>query len=594
MADLHAPLRELDRHFADFIQQLAGEANPPLYWAAALVSRDAGQGHVCLELQHYAGQTLELNNTQQPLPALQEWHHSLQAFPQIVGQAGDYTPLILEQGRLYLGRYWLLEQEVAAAIGHRASQQRPAAPRAAQCLNTLFPDNEQSPDWQKVAAAMALLKPLLVISGGPGTGKTSTVVRILALINSLSPDAPRILLAAPTGKAAHRLQQSISAAVGDLPLDEASKQQLQLPVQTLHRLLGIRADGSTLYQRSNPLHAEWVVVDEVSMVDLSLMQQLLDALPQQGRLLLLGDRNQLASVEAGSVLGDICARAQSDGYSAQLHQALQGLGLPLPGGKPGMALNDCIVQLQHSYRFRSDSGIGQLAAATLEGDLPQWQATLQDSDALQHLAISAEQLPAQCQSLIREHYLGWWEMTADVALEAMQAIQILAVTREGPLGVKSINQLIEHELRHRLGIRANEPWYPGRPVMVMRNDYRLKLFNGDVGITLADPANPGQLRVWFRDQAGQVHGHHPARLPAHETAYAITVHKSQGSEYQEVILVLPQHDSPLLSRELIYTAISRAKQRFQLWGDMGQIGTGIGRRVERQSGLIDKLWHPHE
>ncbi len=600
---------ELDFHFARFIGELAHSNAPELLLAACLVSRQTGEGNVCVDLGVYADKPLFRNPRQEAIPdliapSLDVWKTVLSA-TDVVGKPGDPAPLILDQHhRLYLGRYWQFESDLVAQVLSRVAQPWEAVDlaRLKEGLARLFPTQGVGPDWQMIAAAIAVLQRFAVISGGPGTGKTTTVTRILALLMEQSrPARIRIALAAPTGKAAARLTESIKQAKTHLDCDPTAKEAIPEEASTIHRLLGgVPERPRFRHHADNPLHLDVLVVDEASMVDLPLMARLVDALPARARLILLGDKDQLSSVEAGSVLGDICDSGQVRGYSPSLVNVLNdlmGCRLETTDDRSQALIRDSIVVLRKSYRFGSDSGIGTLAKAVNSGAAKAAVASL-DAKRFEDIAwhsVTAAQLPARLAEIAVEGYGAYLNATDPFdVLEQFNRFRVLCALREGPFGVEQVNRYIELALQQRRLIRTEGRWYAGRPVMIKRNDYHLRLFNGDIGIVLRDPAADHRLRAYFIMPDGSVRKILPNRLPEHETAYAMTIHKSQGSEFAHTVIILPDIDAPVLTRELIYTAITRAKQRADLWATEAIFKLAIARRVERSSGLKDALWRNEE
>ena len=433
-----------------------------------------------------------------------------------------------------------------------------------------------------------------MISGGPGTGKTTTVAKLLAALIQLSGEQKcRIRLAAPTGKAAARLTESLGGALQKLPLTEAQLALFPNEASTLHRLLGAQPGSQRLrYHAGNPLHLDVLVVDEASMIDLTMMSRLVDALPPHARVIFLGDRDQLASVEAGAVLGDICTYA-SFGYTAARAQELARLtGCALePDNSPvAGALRDSLCLLQKSYRFGSDSGIGQLAAAVNRGDRHSTRGVFDGTftDIEKKSLQSTEEYQAMLDDALEgyQYFLTCVQQqnTPEQVIAAFGEYQLLCALREGPFGVSGLNDRLEQLLAQKRKINRlpHSRWYEGRPVMISRNDSALGLFNGDIGIAL----DRGQgLRVWFMLPEGSVKSVQPSRLPEHDTAWAMTVHKSQGSEFNHAALILPTQLSPVITRELIYTAITRARQRLSLYTDERVLIQAIAARTERRSGL---------
>ncbi|NLS13107.1 exodeoxyribonuclease V subunit alpha [Vibrio sp. SM6] len=505
----------------------------------------------------------------------------------------------------------------------------PNGVRALEQLDTLVPLSACI-NWQKVAAAVALTRRFAVISGGPGTGKTTTVTKLLAALLELDPATrPTIKLVAPTGKAAARLTESMGKAVHALPIDPDQKAHIPTEASTLHRLLGAIPNSAEFrHHRHNPLHLDILVVDEASMVDLSLMYKLVDALPQHARLILLGDKDQLASVEAGAILGDICA-FQRQGYSRQQAAMLAKLTGFEPLAASAARVNisapvaDSLCMLQKSYRFDARSGIGQLAKAINSGQVAQLETVWRlQFDDISHAPLNHDSYHEMIQTLVAQYraYLqlvphplsqfalashdqstlaalssaqrkAAMEEKAKQALSAFNRCRLLCALREGDFGVTGLNHRIERALAARRLIHTQEElWYAGRPVMVTRNDHALGLYNGDIGICLLDESlEPARLKVFFELPNGQIKAVLPSRVPEHETAYAMTVHKSQGSEFEFTLMVLPPNISPILTRELIYTGVTRAKQRLALYADLAILNRGISVKTERASGLISRL-----
>lgn len=588
------PLTDLDLHFARLIGRLAGDQRPELLTAAALTSHVTGAGDVCLQLDQWSGRTIGEEGDGVCLPDRAEWIELLRD-SSVVGGPGDFKPLILDgAGRLYLQRYWAYEQQLSDLLRERSLQDVSGIDeeKLQQGLALLFPPQaDVAVDWQKVAAAVAVRKRLAVISGGPGTGKTSTVVRILALLQQQAVARPLVIaLAAPTGKAAARLQESIQAARARLPMPAELLETIPTQAMTLHRLMGSRPDRVQFrHDADNPLSVDLLVIDEASMVDVALMAKVVAALPITARLILLGDRNQLASVEAGAVLGDICG--DKAGYTAECQQWLERLtGQTLPDeGRAQNPLADAVVQLRHSYRFGDQSGIGQLAGAVNRGEGESAQQLLVQAEPDDVRLLDKEDDPVVFAAAIYRDYLQRIAEGCGVAeiFSAFDSFRVLCALRSGPAGVTGLNQEIRQQLERDGLIHRGVSWYPGRPVLITRNDHNLKLYNGDIGILLANET--GEQQVCFQTSEG-VRWVSPARLPPHETAFAMTVHKSQGSEFDRVLLVLPERDSPLLSRELIYTGLTRSRQEFILSDRHGMLIPAVGRRTRRASGLREKLW----
>lgn len=629
-------LRRLDAALAAQLLRLDAQARPALLVATALLAQMEGRGHTCLPLSvllqapvEWLGWPAEAVQGEQGLHAL--WQHLpatldgwRQALDSPVLRPADQVdagqPLVLggtlQAPLLYLRRYAAYEQRVGQGLRERALARVPYSRELARSwLDRLFGPAGPETDWQRVACAVALRAPLAVITGGPGTGKTYTAARLLALQLAVhaGPAPLRVALAAPTGKAAARLKQSIDKALVDLPvppdvLNLRALVDAMGPARTLHSLLGARPDTRRMrHHAAHPLDVDVLMVDEASMVHLEMMDALLAALPPQARLILLGDKDQLASVEAGAVLGDLCRHAVRGAYSADTVtdvQAVAGQQIPAPycaqgeeaGAAPAVA--QVTVMLRQSRRF--EGPIGELAWAVNQGDAAMARAALNKGQAM----LSAWR-PATAQAvseLALDAGGGWADFAARVrsapqdpalhapwvkgVLQAFDRLRILCAVREGEWGVAGLNAIVQKALAEQAGlpISAGE-WYAGRPVMVLRNDAQTGVFNGDVGVALP-PADGQGLRVWFQDGEA-LRSVAVMRLPDVQTAFAMTVHKSQGSEFAHTVLVLPPGGADMLSRELVYTGITRARERFTLVEAAdGLLEAALARPSVRASGLM--------
>ncbi|MFI5395888.1 MAG: exodeoxyribonuclease V subunit alpha [Candidatus Binatia bacterium] len=609
-------LSPLDEHFARAVGRMADERRPEVLLAAALTSRHVGNGQVCVHLARLVESGRLVNAAGDPVegawPEPGQWLEALRSSP-LVSDGSVATPLVLDDvGRLYLRRYWEHQARLAAAIRARATQVDSNIDGAwlRQGLDCLFPANGVSAesaeiDWQRIAALLAAQRRFCVISGGPGTGKTYTVVKILALLVEQALRASgrtlRVTLVAPTGKAAARLSESIQRAKNDLDCSEEVKNAIPEEAATIHRCLGTAWGSSTRFRHDadTPLLTDVVLIDEASMVDLALMSRLVAAVPPQARLILLGDKDQLASVEAGAVLGDICNTGVRRSYSRALVEdiaRLTGDHLRLDADAPrATGIWDCIVQLTRSYRYGPESGIGALARAINAGDGTKAVAVLESSD-YSDVALAEPAEDAGLSEALREAVLQGFQpflsqQTAEQQLRALERFRVLCAHRRGPGGVEEVNQQIEQALAGAGLIRPQGQYYNGRPIIVTRNDYQLKLFNGDVGLITGDPAGaPSQRVAFFLGTDGEPRCLSPSRLPPHETVYAMSIHKSQGSEFDQVAVLLPPRISPVLSRELLYTAVTRARHRVTIHATKEVVEQAIARRVERASGLRDLLW----
>jgi exodeoxyribonuclease V alpha subunit len=637
-------------------------------WRAALaVSLATAEGHVCVPLGNLLDAQASGELFPGDAPALSVWRDALfgsglcapaSLASALAGDAqADAFPLLLdEHDRLYLARYYGYEARLAAALGRKlaAGGHMSITPDDRARLRRYFgdgvlvgPDGKHEPNWQMAAAALALQRSLVVLSGGPGTGKTTTVVGLLACL--LERDANlRVALAAPTGKAAQRMQEALTARQ-DLP--ETVRQALPDAAVTLHRLLGVLPESAEQVGRrfrhhaGNPLPYDLVVVDEASMIDLSMATQLLEAVPDGARLILLGDKDQLAAVEAGAVFGELSAqRSFSPGMRARLLDALEWPhGEPPPPGplasgdasRTARGLEDTVVWLERNYRFGSHSAIGRLATAIKAGKGIEARREFTVADVSASASVSLDgaitqttaadrvllsedggiQLSPANLNALADGYAAYLDAladavttigqlgdlaaatTADIAMVAQPVFaafgrfRVLCATRGGRRGVEFLGAQLTTVLARRAGVALGAgggAWFAGRPVLVTQNEYALNLFNGDIGIAL--PLGPsGTLRVAFATPDGGYRLYSPASLPAHETAFAMTIHKSQGSEFERVAIVLPEQASRVLSRELIYTGVTRARRQAWVCAPWQVIASAIARPTQRDGGLTDRL-----
>ena len=651
-------LRALDKAFVAFLHELEPQGDPLVLLAAALTSHQLGHGHVCLDLFETLKapdfalslppegdvQTGSMLLPSQLLEALDGAHWcKVLASSRLVALAADGSheaqqrPLVLSGKRLYLRRYWTYERRIDSALRQRLAAHEATPDDLPERLSGLFGVAKSGApiDWQKLACALATRGAFSIVTGGPGTGKTTTVVRLLALLQAPAVESGkplRIRLAAPTGKAAARLTESISQQVRTLAVADNVRDKIPCEVTTVHRLLGSRPGTRHFrHHAGNRLPLDVLVVDEASMIDLEMMANLLDALPAHARLVLLGDKDQLASVEAGAVLGDLCRDAEAGWYNPQTRDWLQaisgeqlgasGLHEDTDGTHP---LAQQVVMLRHSRRFGEGSGIGQLArwVNQQQADEARKLLAVRTHADLFSLALKGEHDHALERLLLEghgdgpqgyRHYLSllrrqrpaadaaledprWTEWAREV-LQAFDAFQLLCAVRKGPWGVDGLNLRITSALLKARLIDSDQQWYEGRPVLMTRNDYGLGLMNGDIGIALKlperdDPQARQVLRVAFprNDGQGGVRFVLPSRLNDVETVYAMTVHKSQGSEFAHTALILPDALNPVLTKELIYTGITRAKDWFSLIEPRpGVFEEAVRRKVKRLSGLMLEL-----
>ncbi|MDN7931349.1 AAA family ATPase [Burkholderia metallica] len=726
--------------FARRIGDLSRRAGAPAAaarWAARAAfatSRATAGGHVCVALgalaQRYEAPPDEVRAA---LAA-----SGVVAFGTLA--RGDERPLIVDRhDHLYLSRYFDYERRLADALVAQAGTAVPdealAPDRLRDSLARYFGPPTREVDWQRVAAIVALTGRVTIVSGGPGTGKTTTVVGVLACLLDAHP-ALRVALAAPTGKAAQRMQEALHARAGDLPPELAAR--LPDTSYTLHRLLGGGGAAGFRHHRDNPLPYDLIVVDEASMIDVALAAHLLDALAPGARLVLLGDKDQLAAVEAGAVFAELSARpaftaaartriaqalgideaafvaalpVRDDAATAAVpaaHPVSAAVPAPAPSsarataarkpasrrktdtrqaslfddepqgdedsstnvapppaagpvpaetGDSGEAvkaaeaaawievgelawldaielppfdtgdaalasvtsmapdataaasapaaapapLADCVVWLERNYRFGLDSPIGRLSLAIRSGDV---QAALDALPADESAAASfhddaGESLASSTVERLARRFGAYLDALRDALaapvpdplplFDALNRFRILCATRSGLRGAEHVNALVAAHVRHaaRVPLAVGAHWFTGRPIMVTRNDYALGLFNGDIGVALPDAH--GVLRVWFRRADGTARAVSPAALPPHETAFALTVHKSQGSEFDEAALVLPASFGRVLTRELVYTAVTRARTRVQVIGPRRVLAQAVATRTQRDSGLAARV-----
>lgn len=532
----------LDTAFSRFLAQrstLNKSQQESFQAIIAELSFQQSQGHSCIRINNTEQQLIQASGLLTDDPAL--------------------SPLILEQNRLYLQRYWFYEHRLAQQIKKLLNQSFPQN-SFDSLLSRYFVDLIDETDWQKQATKKALSHAFTIITGGPGTGKTSTVVKILALLQELAEKEGRFLhiaLATPTGKAATRLQQSIGLSKNTLPCSELIKQQIPETVATLHRLLGAQPPSPYFnHNANNPLPYDLIVVDEASMVDLALMSKLVDALKPDSRLILLGDKDQLASVESGAVLADLTT-----------------------------ALPEYTVELKKSYRFKGE--IKALADAVNNQSVEQAWEILDNADPnISLLNVDLIDYAAEQYS----DYLLQIKNHVDfkTIFTTFSQFQLLCSNRQGDNGVVSINKKVEEKLVQQNKIQISGHWYIGRPVMIAQNNSAIQLYNGDIGICLFDKES-AKLAVFFLRPDGSIKKVLPSRVPEHETVFAMTIHKSQGSEFDECVCVLADKINPVLSKELIYTAITRAKIRLKIVSSYLVFSQTLQQSVVRTGGLLEKL-----
>jgi len=623
-----AVLEAADVHVARTLGRLGGEADESVLLAVALTVRAVRLGSVVADLAALSttvtvdeaapgadGEVVDVAALPWPEPA--GWVAAVAGSPLVaVGDDGPVDrPLRLLGSALALDRYWRHERRIVADLVGRSASPLPPVDHdlLRDGLDRLFPtDADDGPDLQRIAAAAAVLRSCTVVAGGPGTGKTTTVARILALLHEQAAVERRPLraaLAAPTGKAAARLQEAVQQqsalllAEGRLAPDFAAA-VAGTEAATLHRLLGWNPGNRSRFRhdRSNQLPHQVVVVDETSMVSLSMMARLLEAVRRSARLVLVGDPQQLASVEAGAVLGDVVGptadRLRMRPTARTELEAAAGVPVDADADDRPASIGDGVVVLRRNHRFAG--GIRDLAEAVRVGDADAVVGVLAgDRDDVRWLDVDAAERGAGDEVLlaaVRDRVVDQARrVIADAeagrardALEAMRGVQLLCAHRRGPYGVAAWRRDVERRLGEVVPGFAPYGWFAGRPLLITENDRQLQLYNGDTGVVVA--AGDG-LRCAF-ERRGEVVHVAPSRLAAVETLYAMTIHKSQGSQFGEVIVVLPDAASPILTRELLYTAVTRAERAVTVVGTEAAVRTAVARPVQRASGLRTRLWGP--
>ncbi|MDY6933754.1 MAG: exodeoxyribonuclease V subunit alpha [Spirochaetota bacterium] len=602
---------EIDRQFARLMTMLSCNDSIGLILAALIASNQTGKGNICVDIPSIAGRELfdvldgsEESNPKFKLPDEEEWIAELQSCS-VVGEPEDYKPLILDNdGLLYLYRYWAYERVLSTNIRRRLD----CVPDDIDIkllkdgISRLFPKDGEGDNWQLIASLSAVMRCMCIISGGPGTGKTSTVVKILVLLLEQAQARgyiPAIALAAPTGKAAAKLKDSIKNSRALLNCSDSIRVAILDETFTIHRLLeSIPGSPSFRYNAENQLRYDIIVIDESSMSDIALLTKLFEAIPLKSRIILLGDKDQLASIEAGAVLGDICDTGNEHGYSRDfINMVSQLIGSENPllnrfADEPPIA--DSLIILRQSYRFGQNSGIEALSLAVRDGDADDAIGILHD-ESFNDVSLINIMPDNSIRMAISEYIISGYKPyltteTPEKAYQLFSRFAILCMIRQGAYGVNKINELVEGVLKDEGLIALENRWYRGRPVMINRNDYSLKLFNGDSGIILPETGGDNKPRFFCPKPEGGFRTILPLKLPEHETVYAMTVHKCQGSEFEHALVLLPDRPNLALSRELIYTAITRAKKRVDIIGNEQILRYMINRPTLRKSGLRKLLW----
>lgn len=489
----------------------------------------------------------------------------------VIGSGETLSPMVLEGDSVYLHRFWKFEQELIIWLQQKSTGSEAVHSETVNAINDLFDDDKNEVNWQKVAVYISHLKKLTVITGGPGTGKTYTIDRIIRSHLNKDPKT-RIALSAPTGKAAQRLNDSLQTETLD---------RMDSPATTIHSLLGAKgSSGDFFYNKENKLPYDIIVIDEASMLDLNLWIHLIRAIPEAAGLILLGDKNQLASVEAGSILGDICSGSDNmfSDHFGELYP-----GMLQDNSKP--RLNDCIVELEKSYRFSEKSGIKKLSEAIINEDSEYTWSILKDQNYPDVQIREPSNLSIE--QLMDEYVLWPFSEMQDTGFdhEGYRRYQILCALRKGPYGVGEMNRRSEYLIKQKNKISQQREWYTGRPVIINRNHKQLKLRNGETGFARSKKGSGFEVFFEGRDYPVST-----ARLPEYECSFGITVHKSQGSEYENVALLLPKADNSILTKELLYTSVTRARRTLLVIGNRDILSSIVMKRIERRSGIQNKLW----
>ncbi len=582
-----------DRELIRFLENEYGALTEDEMVLTLFCSLFLNAGHVCLPLDRAPREWLRILDIpdselsagdlpEDPVPGISD--------SALFGTPEQDTPFVMGDNSLAFRRQYRLEQELMNRLRERTSdvplfsEESASAEEAAQHLRELFDGRGNQNRMQKAAAALSLVKPLLIISGGPGTGKTTTVAAITELHRRIRGGTLRLALAAPTGKAAGRMGEALKHEYKKMGHEEDA---LPAEAVTIHRLLrGTGERGLLPPAGRRTLDYDLVIVDEASMIDLNLMSRLVNHLGEHTRLILLGDRDQLASVEAGSVFADLCSKPENT-FSTEIAGMLKNLGVDLDvAAGDTEPLHDSILYLTKSYRFGSDSGIGQLAALVKEGEVDPGvlAGTFQKFGDISHHGFSFDTAGMQALAAGVSETLKRFSGIDDpeTLLEEWKREVWLTVHRRGADGSEQLNRYAEQLVQGR-GV-APGGWYHGRVIMITRNDYGLSVFNGDIGVCVKEPGSEGRMLVYIESGSG-MKVLPASRLVHYTPAWFMTVHKSQGSEFGRVNLLLPSRESPVQTRELIYTAITQARDTFHLYGRIEKLASGIARPTERFSGL---------
>lgn len=582
-------ISDLEKEFVRFLLELEENLPEEVIFAAVACIHAQQNGHLCFDLNNTAEwlfederSGIELNEIR-----LNAWKQALVSCS-LVSKDGSLQPMVLEDGRLYLHRYWNYEEELASWLRVKSKRSNSIDTVTKEVIQKFVKSGSDlfEIDWQQVALGLSFLKDLVVISGGPGTGKTHTVINILAAHSLVHGEKYRVALAAPTGKAARRLIESVDTGKDNLPKEILEETNLPESAFTVHKLLGSNATGTHFkFNKENKLPYDLVVIDEASMLDITMWVRLIRALDENTKLVVLGDKDQLASVEAGSILGDICNG--DNNFSQAISLELQKLlAVSVPSSESEISLNDCVVFLTRSYRFGEHSGIQKLAKAINESDVEAAMEVLKSSKYPDVKWIKPT--PGEIEKLIYEyavdHHTWYSGKSGEEQLSASHNKKILCALRRSNQGVEELNRVAEKLIRRKMNMLNSQEWYPGRIVMATRNNSLLKLRNGEIGIYKVKDAG----YIEFENQ--ETNKISTTRLTDYEPAYAITIHKSQGSEYNDIAILLSNEDNPILSKEILYTSVTRARENTLVCASESIIRKAIEKNIWRNSGLKGKIW----
>ena len=588
---------DIHRQFAEYFEE------PAIWPYAYLLSQKLTEGNICISVDDVPD---NLNSTPYSKSITAR---ELISFKHLVSKQDVLTtPFILHNDRLYFQRYFKYETSIIhklndliaaekTVLANRMSQLE-SQRTLIQSLNTDYKLDNLTPkekvDWQLVAVTQALLNNFTIITGGPGTGKTTTLAKLLIVLYALEPNA-KVALAAPTGKASMRMLESLKSST--LNFTEETKAKIgQLVPSTIHSLLGYKRESVNFkHNAENPLPYNWVVVDEASMIDVPMFSKLLAAIGDNTRIILLGDKDQLASVEAGSLLGDLCQTLPSlNQFSNETAQWINTFITDDDRKINAEFINDTkqllaghIIELKYSHRFNSQGAIGKVSKAVIDGKVDEVKALIENAQGT-NVIVDQKNDPALLENFVAGYAAFINEPAIHLALKKLNELRVLVAVRQGPRGLYAINKAIELHLRKKALIKPDDEFYENRPIMITRNMYDLGLLNGDTGIMRKDAS--GNMKVWFEDGQGGIKSVLPAYLNYSETAFAMTIHKSQGSEFDHVMVILPEGTSnALLTRELLYTGITRAKSSITIQGEMATIEHAVNSCVKRISGITGRI-----